>query len=47
MLLVPRRHYKIGEKINIHNADHTRPVKLIENYPVGGNYNCFGYQAIN
>ena len=47
MLLVPRHHYRIGEKINIHKADYTRPVKLIENYPVGGNFHCFGYQAIN
>ncbi len=47
MLLVPGRHYRIGEKINIHSADHSRPVKLIENCPVGGNFQCFGFQSVN
>ena len=45
MLLVPKQHYRIGEKINIQGAGSTRQVKLVENYPVGGNFHCFGFQT--
>lgn len=46
MLLVPRHLYRIGEKVLVqHAGSHSSLVKLIENYPVGGNFNCFGFQT--
>jgi len=45
MLLVQKSLFRIGEKIAIEFEENRRFVKLVENYPVGGNFQCFGFQS--
>lgn len=46
MLLVARHLYRIGERVNIWHASNNQLVKLVENFPVGGNFDCFGFQPV-
>ena len=45
MLLVPKDLYRIGEQLELQISYSRRFVKLVENFPLAGNFNCFGFQT--
>lgn len=45
MLLVPKDRYRIGEKLELKISYSRRLIKLVENFPLAGNFHCFGFQA--
>jgi hypothetical protein len=46
MLLVPTQRYRLGEHLQLDSISEARIIRLTEHFPVGGNFHCFGFQAI-
>lgn len=46
MLLVPKQRCRLGEHLRLSSATEERIIRLTEQFPIGGNFHCFGFQVM-